>query len=126
MSICYWIQFDCNIIASTEIRFFILNMSFQMKHNSQHSSGQSFPLLEWEVVEAVPVPNVAQKGDVVIIIAVVMDPIVLNAVMNWFASRLDGLLVKGSVWKRNSWKGVGKGSDVSMLCYVIPCKNSNF
>ena len=87
-------------------------MSFQMKHNSQHSSGQSFPLLEWEVVEAVPVPNVAQKGDVVIIIAVVMDPIVLNAVMNWFASRLDGLLVKGSVWKRNSWKGVGIGLDV--------------
>ena len=87
-------------------------MSFQMKHNSQHSSGPSFPLLEWEVVEAVPVPNVAQKGDVVIIIAVVMDPIVLNAVMHWFASRLDGLLVKGSVWKRNSWKGVGIGLDV--------------
>ena len=71
------------------------NMSFQMKQNSQQSSGQSYPLLDWEVLVGV-VANVPQKGSVVV--AEVIAPNVFNAVMTWFARILAGLLVKGSVW----------------------------
>ena len=81
-------------------------MSFQMKHNSQQSSGPSFPLLDLEVLVEV-VANVPKKGNVVD--AVVIAPNVLHAVMTWFAIILAGLLVKGCVWYRKSKKSAGIG-----------------
>ena len=42
------------------LAFIVCNMSFQMKQNSQQSSGRSFPLLDLEVLVEVVTKNVNQ------------------------------------------------------------------